>query len=71
MPALEALVKDMNKKLDRLCEVILGDPTDPDKPGHNIRLDRLERSDRVKTRVIWILATGVLVAAGEALMSNL
>ena len=71
MSALEDLVKVMNKKLDRLCEVILGDPTNPDKPGHNIRLDRLERSDRVKTRVIWILATGVIVAAGEALMSNL
>lgn len=71
MTALESLVKDMNKKLDRLCEVILGDPTNPEKPGHNIRLDRLERSNHVKTRIMWILATGVIIAAGEALMSNL
>lgn len=62
-------VQAMSDKLDRIAEVILGDPTNIDKPGVMIRLDRLERSDKSKSRIIWILATGVTIAAGNALLS--
>lgn len=62
-------VQGISDKLDRIAEVILGDPTDMDKPGVMIRLDRLERADKSKARVIWILATGVTIAAGNALLS--
>ena len=71
MTALETLVTDMGAKLDRIAEVILGDPTNADKPGVMIRLDRLERSNYVKTRMMWILASGLLIAAGNALLTIL
>jgi len=69
MDVLEQLVKDMGVKLDKIAEVILGDPTDSDNPGVMIRLDRLERSNQTKTRVMWILATGILAAMGNAVLS--
>ncbi len=71
MTALETLVTAMKDKLDKIAEVILGDPTDVDKPGVMIRLDRLERSEKTKTRIMWILATGVIIAAGQGLISVL
>lgn len=69
MTGLEQLVTAMGEKLDRIAEVILGDPTDIDKPGVMIRLDRLERSNHAKTKVMWILATGMLAAMGNALLN--
>ncbi len=71
MPALETLVTNMGKKLDQIAVVILGDPTNSEKPGVMIRLDRLERSNHVKTRMMWILASGLLIAAGNALLTIL
>ena len=69
MTELENLVQTMSIKLDKIAEVILGDPTDSTKPGVMIRLDRLERSNHTKTRVLWVLATGLLFAAGNAALA--
>lgn len=69
MSTLEDAVREMGRKVDQIAEVILGDPTDMDKPGVMIRLDRLERSNQTKTRVMWVLATGMLAAIGNALLS--
>ena len=69
MTALEGLVTAMGEKLDKIAEVILGDPTDSAKPGVMIRLDRLERSNQSKTRVLWVLASGLLFAAGNAVLT--
>lgn len=40
---LDARLDELCSKLDRLIEVIQGDPTDENKPGLIIRLDRLEQ----------------------------
>ena len=69
MTELETLVQTMSMKLDKIAEVILGDPTDSTKPGVMIRLDRLERSNQSKTRVLWVLASGLLFAAGNAILT--
>jgi len=69
MTALETLVTSMGEKLDKIAVVILGDPTDESKPGVMIRLDRLERSNQTKTRVLWVLASGLLFAAGNAILT--
>jgi len=69
MTALESLVTAMGEKLDKIAEVILGDPTDEAKPGVMIRLDRLERSNQSKTRVLWVLASGLLFAAGNPILT--
>lgn len=66
---LEIIVGAMRIKLDKIAEVILGDPTDERNPGVMIRLDRLERSDRGKTRVMWLLGTAVLAIIGKVLLS--
>ena len=68
--SLENIVKDMRILLNKIAEVILGDPTDVTKPGVMIRLDRLERSDRNKTKIIWALATGI-VAIGVEFFTSL
>lgn len=60
---LESIVEAMREKLDKIAEVILGDPTDERNPGVMIRLDRLERSNQLKTKIMWLLGTG-MVAAG-------
>ena len=71
MTALERLVTEMGRKLDKIAQVILGDPTDEAKPGVMIRLDRLERSNQTKTRVLWVLASGILFAAGNTVLALL
>jgi len=73
---LETLVRTLEKKLDRaleqidkLVQILIGDSTDITKPGVMIRLDRLERSDRNKTKIIWALATGMVAVCGKTLLS--
>jgi hypothetical protein len=71
MTALEKTIQDISIKLDKIAEVILGDPTDKDKPGVMIRLDRLERSKQNTTKLMWALATGIMFTAGQVLFSML
>jgi len=71
MDELENIVKSIQKKLDAIALVILGDPPDVTKPGVMIRLDRLERSDRTKTKMLWLLGSGMVAAAGKILFSYL
>ncbi len=68
---LEIIVGAMKEKLDKIAEVILGDPTDEKNPGVMIRLDRLERSKQTTTKLMWALATGVMFTAGQVLFSML
>ena len=65
MDELENIVKSIQRKLDAIALVILGDPPDVTKPGVMIRLDRLERADRAKTKLIWLLGSGMVAAAGK------
>lgn len=70
--ALETIAKDMGEmkqKLDQIVHAILGDPNDQTKPYVLIRLDRLERSDRNKTKIIWALATGMLAVGGNFVLT--
>lgn len=68
---LKVIIGAMKEKLDKIAEVILGDPTDEKNPGVMIRLDRLERSKQNMTRLMWALATGVMFTAGQVLFSML
>lgn len=70
----EIIVTEIKQKLDRLeekietlCKIMLGDPSDETKPGFNIRLDRLEQSERFKNKVLWIMGGGLITALGQAL----
>jgi len=42
---------------------VLGDPTDTDKPGLHLRVDRLERTAAAQSRMLWVVV-GAVVASG-------
>ena len=51
----------INKKLDTLDEAIRGNG----KPGIQLRLDRLESSERTRGRILWLLiGAGATLAVG-------
>ncbi len=54
---------EIHVKLDRLDEAIRGNG----KPGINARLDRLEATERTRSRLLWIIAGAVVSLAVSAL----
>ena len=48
-------------KLDKLDEAIRGNG----KPGIQIRLDRLESAERVRSKLLWLIAGCVVVGAAS------
>jgi len=52
----------VHAKLDRLDEAIRGIP----KPGIQLRLDRLEAAEAVRSRLLWIIAGSVVSLAVAA-----
>ncbi|MCG3181848.1 MAG: hypothetical protein BIFFINMI_04283 [Phycisphaerae bacterium] len=50
-------------KLDRLDEAIRGNG----KPGIQLRLDRLEKAEAVRSRLMWIITGSVVTLAVAAL----
>jgi len=52
----------IHAKLDRLDEAIRGNS----KPGIQLRLDRLEAAEAVRSRVLWIIAAGTVTLAAGA-----
>lgn len=69
---LEAVIKELKtvqKQLDTITTIFMGDPTDPLKPSVLIRLDRLEQSNKLKNKVLMLLATGVMTALGSAIFA--
>lgn len=52
----------IHKKLDRLDEAIRGNG----KPGIQLRLDRLESAQAIRSRLLWIIAGSVVALAVAA-----
>jgi hypothetical protein len=50
---------ELHAKLDRLDEAIRGNG----KPGIQLRLDRLESADAVRSRLLWIIAGSTVTLA--------
>ena len=53
----------INAKLDRLDEAVRGNG----KPGIQLRLDRLEAAEAVRSRLLWIIAGAAVTLAVSAL----
>ena len=53
----------MHSKLDRLDEAIRGNG----KPGIQLRLDRLEAAEALRSRLLWIIAGAAVTLAISAL----
>jgi hypothetical protein len=70
------IVKDLNnkleymdKKLDKITDAVIGDPSDNNKPGHSLRLDRLERSSASVKKVLGVIS-GALISIGVIVVAN-
>jgi hypothetical protein len=62
---LSVELKQIKEKLDVIVVAIVGDPSDPSKPGVLLRLDRLEQSNIQKTKIFWLMASGIAAALGS------
>lgn len=67
---LTQLLKDVSKKVDLVYEALLGDPTNPFKPGVMLRLDRVEQSSTVIKRMYWVIFPIVLTAIAALIVSS-
>lgn len=68
---LSEAVKYMKDKLDEIAEAITGSPTDTNKPGIIIRLDRLERSYTKHRRTLAIFVSGMIAVVGTTITALL
>jgi len=66
---MEQELQYIKVKLDMLCDAIMGDPTNPEKPGLILRIDRLEQSNRLKNKVLCALGIGVATAIGQMILT--
>ena len=58
--------REINRKLDQLDEAIRGNG----KPGIQLRLDRLEASERSRSRLLWLIAGSSVTLAVNGLWSH-
>lgn len=58
---MEQEIQEIRKMLSEIYTVLLGNPTDPDKPGHHTRIDRLERSSYLQNKILWLVGSGVVL----------
>jgi len=54
-------IKDIKIKVDLVHLALLGDPTDQNKPGCLLRLDRVEQSFVILKKFVWILLPIIIV----------
>ncbi len=59
---MEKEIAYIKVKLDLLCMAVMGDPTTPSKPGLILRIDRLEQSRKLQSKVLWLLGGGVVAS---------
>ncbi len=57
----------VHAKLDRLDEAIRGNG----RPGVQLRLDRLEASEKSRTKLIWIIVGSAVTLAGSAVWQRI
>jgi len=66
---MEDEIKYIKEKLDDIYIAIMGDPTDATKLCLNVRIDRLEQSNILKSKIIFGLIIGVAGALGQTIAS--
>ncbi len=68
---LEITLQQLKEQVDKIAAAVLGDPSDPSKPGHEVRLDRLEQKNKLRDKIFWALISIVGVAAGALLLRSI
>lgn len=54
---VDTKVEHLTGKIDKIANVIIGDPSDTSKPGHSIRLDRLEQKHKIFVTLLGMIGT--------------
>lgn len=62
---LDVTLRHLKSQIDRIALAVLGDPSDTQKPGHSIRLDRLEQTNKWQGRLIVALGSVILTIAAS------
>ena len=65
---IEVTLKQLKEQVDKIVLAVLGDPSDSQKPGHGIRLDRLEQTNKAQGKILWALVSVFSVVAGAVLL---
>ena len=63
-------LKYMKEKLELVADAVVGDPSDSNKPGLVIRLDRVERSHVSMKRVLTVISSA-LVSVAVIVIANI
>ncbi len=58
--------KEINRKLDQMDQAVRGNG----KPGILLRLDRLEQSEAIRSRLLWLIAGCVATVAASMVWSR-
>jgi len=66
---MEQEIAYIKAKLDMLCAAVLGDPTNPDKPGLLLRIDRLEQKSKFQSKILWLLGGGIVATSFRLIFS--
>jgi len=58
--AIELTLQQLKSQIDRIAGAVLGDPGDTQRPGHCVRLDRLEQTNKFQGRLLLALGGGLI-----------
>ncbi|KKN11707.1 hypothetical protein LCGC14_1023790 [marine sediment metagenome] len=62
LQSLQEIVQEVKEKLDVVISALMGDPKTPTVPGIVVRIDRLEQSNKFKSKVLWCLGLALTSA---------
>ena len=66
---MEKEIAYIKAKLDVIYAAIIGDPTNPNRPGLILRMDRLEQKSKFQSKLLWLLTAGVIAALTRLIIS--
>ena len=55
--AIELTLRHLKDQVDKIAGAVLGDPSDTNKPGHGVRLDRIEQRSKLLSKAAVSLYT--------------
>ena len=62
LQSLQVVVQEIKDKLDIVISALMGNPETPTVPGIIVRIDRLEQSNKFKSKVLWVFGTPFVIA---------
>ena len=68
LEGIEAVCRKMDCDMNEIKRALLGDLADPTaKPGMIVRIDRLERSEKIRSKFLWLIGGGFVTLLADKL----